>query len=51
MRIALLVLLIALSGCTNFDQKDLKSPCVSISSPDGAPIPCVRRGVNDHWLS
>ena len=50
MRILLgLLLLTIITGCS-FAPKDLKSPCVAIESPDGTPVPCARRGVNDHWL-
>ncbi len=48
--IGLLLLLSLITSCT-FAPKDLKSPCVANESPGGTPVPCVKRNVNDHWLS
>lgn len=53
MRVAILLfsLMFLFSGCfLNYTPKELKSPCVSISNPDGTASPCVKRKVNDHWL-
>ena len=52
MRVVILLssLILLLSGCLSYNPKELKSPCVSISNPDGTPSPCVKRKVNDHWL-
>lgn len=50
MRSIIFVLCFVISGCTTFEPKDLKSPCASVSSSDGTPVPCVKRGVNDNWL-
>jgi starvation-inducible outer membrane lipoprotein len=50
MRILLFIICFVISGCTTFTPKDLKSPCVAISNPDGTPVPCAKRNANDHWL-
>lgn len=45
------VMFIIISGCgLSPESSELKSPCVSISNPDGTPVPCVRRKINDNWL-
>jgi len=43
--------LVLMSGCGLApNSSELKSPCVSINNPDGTPVPCVKRNVNDNWL-
>jgi hypothetical protein len=44
--------LLFLSSCmSSSDAEDLKSPCVAIEEADSVAVPCVRRKVNNHWLS
>jgi len=47
--IKVFLLSLILAGCSGI--KDLKSPCVANDSIDGTPTPCIKRNVNDHWLS
>ena len=45
------ITLIFVSSCgIGPESSELKSPCVSISNPDGTQAPCVRRKINDNWL-